>query len=347
MRAIVFEQPGDASVLKLGEVAAPVPAAGEVLLRVHATAVNRADVMQRRGLYPPPPGASPILGLEVAGVVEAVGAPGGPADEAAPLTVGQRVMALLTGGGYAELVAVPAGQVMAVPEGLSDAQAAAIPETFLTAFLNLVWLGGVRFPGESAAVRAAREPYPAPRAVLVHGGASGVGTAALQLCRAAAVRVICTVGDDDRAARCRELGADAVINYKQGDFVAEARRLTDGQGVDVVLDCIGGSYLERNLRALAMDGRLVCIGSQGGTRAELDLGLVLRQRLRIIGSTLRALPPARKAALVRDFSARALPLFSTGGLVPVVDRVLPLAQAADAHRALDEPHVGKIVLSVR
>ena len=342
MRAIVFEQPGDASVLKLGEAEAPVPAAGEVLLRIHATAVNRADVMQRRGLYPPPAGASPILGLEAAGVVEVAADAG----DAGAFAVGQRVMALLTGGGYAELAAVPAGQLMAVPDGLSDAQAAAIPETFLTAFLNLVWLGGVRFPGESAAVREAREPYPAPRAVLVHGGASGVGTAALQLCRAAGVRVLCTVGDDDRAARCRELGADAVINYKQGDFVAEARRLTDGQGVDVVLDCIGGSYLERNLRALATDGRLVCIGSQGGTRAELDLGLLLRQRLRVIGSTLRALPPGRKAALVRDFAARALPLFATGRLVPVVDKVLPLAQAADAHRALDEPHVGKIVLSV-
>ena len=316
-------------------------------IEVHATAVNRADVLQRGGQYDPPPGTTPILGLEVAGVVAELG------PDAAPwLRVGQRVMALLTGGGYAEQAVVPSGQVMPIPEELSYEEAAAIPEVFLTAYLNLFCLCGLRLP-ESTPERGLRsEPLlgtvlPRPQSVLIHGGASGVGTAALQLGRAAGVVSYCTIGSDERKGRCRELGAAAAWNYRTTDFVAAALAATDQRGVDIILDCIGASYLERNLRALALDGRLVCIGLMGGSRSELNLGLVLSRRIQLIGSTLRPLPPVRKAALVREFSRQALPLFAERQLRPIVDQVLPLAAAAKAHRAMDEHHVGKLVLRVR
>lgn len=332
MRAILFDQPGDPEVLYLGETEAPKCGAGEVLISVRATAVNRADTLQRRGAYAPPPGASSILGLEVAGEVAELGA------GVTGLAVGQRVMALLAGGGYAELVAAPAGQVMPIPGGLSMEQAAAIPEVFLTAYLNLFWLGGLRFAPDA--------PASPPARALIHGGASGVGTAALQLCRAAGIAAYCTVGDDERAGSCRELGATQAWNYKSSDWLAALQHETEGQGVNVVLDCIGGSYLDRNLRALAPDGRLVCIGLMGGNRGELDLGLLLSRRLQVVGSTLRPLSRERKAALCSDFAGRVLPLFADGRLKPVIDQVLPLAESAAAHRGIDAAHVGKLVLKV-
>jgi putative PIG3 family NAD(P)H quinone oxidoreductase len=314
---------------------------------VQATAVNRADLLQRAGHYNPPPGASAILGLEAMGVVTELGA-----DAAPGLQVGQRVMALLTGGGYAEEVVVPCGQVMPVPAGLSDEEAAAIPEVFLTAYLNLFCLAGLRLPESTPERGLKSEPLlgtvvPRPQTVLIHGGASGIGTAALQLCRAAGVTAYCTVGADERTQSCRDLGAAAAWNYHSEDFVAAVQAATDKRGVDIILDCIGAKYLERNLKALAPDGRLVCIGLLGGSRAEADLGLMLARRLQIIGSTLRALPPARKAALVREFTREVLPLFASRQLRPVVDRVLPLGDVAQAHRVMDEHHVGKIVLRVR
>ncbi|MFT3754954.1 MAG: NAD(P)H-quinone oxidoreductase [Pseudoxanthomonas sp.] len=344
MRAITQDAPGGPETLRLGEADAPRCGAGEVRIAVRATAVNRADVLQRAGHYHPPPGASPILGLEAMGVVAELGAAVPPG-----LHVGQRVMALLTGGGYAQEVVVPAGQVMPVPAGLSDEEAAAIPEVFLTAYLNLFCLAGLRLPNSAPERDPQGEPRPVaprPQSVLIHGGASGIGTAALQLCRAAGAAAYCTVGADQRKASCLDLGATAAWNYHSEDFVAAVHAATAQRGVDIVLDCIGAKYLERNLRALAPDGRLVCIGLLGGSRAEADLGLMLARRLQIIGSTLRPLPPARKAALVHEFTRDVLPLFAAGTLRPVVDRVLPLSDIAQAHRAMDEHHVGKIVLRV-
>lgn len=338
MKAIRFEQPGEPDVLRLVDVPDLKPGPGEVLVAVCAAGVNRADLMQRRGLYPPPAGASDILGLEAAGHIAALG-PGAPGSAAsAPFSVGQSVMALLSGGGYAEQVVVPVGQVMAVPTSVSALHAGAIPEAFLTAYLNLFHLGGLPFAPEAG--------EGAGRSVLIHGGASGVGTAALQLCRAAGVTAYCTVGDDDRGARCVALGARAALNYRSTDWAEKLQSATDGRGVDVVLDCIGGSYLDRNLRSLAIDGRLVIIGLQGGTHANLDLAVVLRRRIQVIGSTLRPLSTARKAALCSDFAARALPLFDRGLLAPIVDCVMPLSEAAAAHRAMDGAHFGKIILQV-
>lgn len=331
MRAVLFDRAGDPEVLYVGEAPPPGCGPNEVRIAVAATAVNRADLMQRRGLYPPPPGASSILGLEVSGRVLEVGT-----SAASRFSPGQRVMALLAGGGYAQEAVAPAGQVMPVPEPLGDEEAAAIPEVFLTAFLNMFILGGLRFAKGGAAGKV----------VLVHGGASGVGTAALQLLRSAGATAFCTVGSDERIASCRELGAAAAWNYRSADFVAALHEATVGRGADLILDIVGGSYLERNLRCLAPDGKLVCIGLSGGARAELDLALLLGRRLQVIGSTLRALPLPRKAELVRVFCEAALPLFATGELRPIVDRVLPLESAAEAHRVLDQHHVGKIVLRV-
>jgi putative PIG3 family NAD(P)H quinone oxidoreductase len=341
MQAIVQDHPGEPETLHLGEVPRPPCGPGEVRIAVHSTAVNRADVLQRRGQYQLPAGTTPILGLEAAGVISEVGADVVPASG---LHVGQRVMALLAGGGYAEEVAVPSGQVMPIPDGMSDEEAAAIPEVFLTAYLNLFCLGGLRLPDDEAAAGAGAS---AGKSVLIHGGASGVGTAALQLGRAAGAIAYCTVGADERARSCRELGAAAAFNYHSVDFLPAVLSATDQRGVDIVLDPIGASYLARNLRVLATDGRLILIGLMGGKRAELDMDLVLARRIRIIGSMLRPLPPARKAALVRAFAQKVLPRFARRELRPIVDQVLPLAQAAEAHRALDQHHVGKIVLRVR
>lgn len=323
MRAIVIEKPGDESVLKIGEAPAPELGAGEIRIRVAACAVNRADLLQRQGLYPPPPGASPILGLECAGTVAEVGA------GVRGFAIGERVMALLAGGGYAEEVAVDAGSAMKVPPALSFEEAAAIPEVFLTVFLNVFQLAQL----------------PEGGGLLVHGGGSGIGTAAIQLAKRAGARVIVTAGSDAKCAQCRALGADVAVNYRSAKFVDAVQQATGGRGVDVVLDSIGAPYLEDNLASLAVGGRLVLIGLMGGAKAELNLGTLLARRLSVIGSTLRARPAAEKAAIVRGFLARFGDDLAAGRIRAVVDRVLPLAQAADAHRAMKaSEHFGKIVL---
>ncbi len=325
MKAIVFDAPGDESVLRLGEVPEPPLVPGSVRIRVAATAVNRADLLQRQGLYPPPPGASEILGLECAGVVAELAA------DVSGFDVGERVMALLPGGGYAEQVVVDAGSVLRVPQRLSLEEAAAVPEVFLTVFLNVFQIGAL----------------PAGGSALVHGGGSGIGTAAIQLLRAAAARSIVTAGSEAKCARCRELGADVAVDYRSGDFVEAAREATGGRGVDVVLDSIGAPYLERNLAALVTGGRLVVIGLMGGARAELGLGALLARRLSVIGSTLRPRPAAEKAAIVRAFRDRFGAALERGEIGPVVDRVLPLERAPEAHRAMKaSEHFGKIVLRI-
>jgi len=326
VRAVVVEQPGGPDVLRLAEVPDPEPPGpGEVLLDVAATAVNRADIAQREGHYPPPPGAPPYLGLECSGRVRAVGAD---VDSCAP---GDEVVALLAGGGYAEQVLAPAGQVMPLPAGLDLVTGAALPEVTCTTWSNLFLLGNLR-PGD---------------VLLVHGGASGIGTMATQLGRAAGARVVVTAGSPEKLARCRELGAEVGIDYRHEDFVARVREETDGRGADVVLDNMGASYLARNLDVLAPNGRLLVIGMQGGTRAEIDLGRMLRKRVAVVVTSLRARPPEEKAAICRSVVEHVWPLVEAGAVRPVVDRVLPLEQAAAAHRVVEASlHVGKVLLAV-
>jgi putative PIG3 family NAD(P)H quinone oxidoreductase len=325
VRAIVAAKPGEAEVLELGEAPAPPLVPGSLRIRVAATAVNRADLLQRRGLYPPPPGASPILGLECAGEVMEV------ASDVRSWKPGDRAMALLSGGGYAEEVVVDAGSAMPVPAKLSLEEAAALPEVFLTVFSNVFQLGGLA-PGNTA---------------LVHGGGSGIGTAAIQMVKLAGARILVTAGSDEKCQRCLALGADLAVNYRTGDFAAEAKRATGGEGVDVVLDSIGAAYFEKNLAALRTGGRLVLIGLMGGAKTEVNLALLLARRLSVIGSTLRTRPAAEKAAIVTGFRARFGADLESGKLRPVVDRVLPLARAAEAHRLLEaSEHFGKVVLRV-
>ncbi len=325
MKAIVIEKTDDGPVLSIGEIAAPALEPGSLRLRVAATAVNRADLLQARGFYPPPPGASETLGLECAGEVVEVG------DGVSGWTSGDRAMALLAGGGYAQEVVVDAGSVMRVPDGMEFDQAAALPEVYLTVFSNVFQLA--RFPAGGAA--------------LVHGGGSGIGTAAIQLLNAAGGRIVVTAGSEQKCARCLDLGADVAVNYNEGDFVEACKQATDGQGVDVVLDSIGGPYLAQNLMALATGGRLVVIGLMGGAKAEINLGLLLARRLEVIGSTLRARPLAQKAAIVAGFLERFGVGLAAGEIAPVVDRVLPLAAAGEAHRIVQaSEHFGKVVLRV-
>jgi putative PIG3 family NAD(P)H quinone oxidoreductase len=306
--------------LAIGDVPRPSLGPDDLRIAVRATAVNRADLLQAAGHYPPPPGASEILGLECAGVVSEIGA------NVTGWNVGDRVMALLPGGGYAEEVAVHAGSAMRVPDALSDTEAAAIPEVFLTAFLNLFMLARVR-EGETA---------------LIHGGGSGVGTAATTLLKLAGVRVLVTAGSADKCARCLEHGADVAINYRQEDFVEKAR------GANVILDHIGARYLPRDLEALAVDGRVVIIGSMGGQRsAEIDVTQVLMKRAQIIGSTLRARSVEEKAAIVAAFVVRFGEELNAGRIRPVIHEVLPLERADEAHRLMAaSEHFGKIVLTV-
>jgi tumor protein p53-inducible protein 3 len=325
MKAILIDKPGDANVLRLGEVPDPVPGPADLLIKVHYTALNRADLMQREGSYPPPPGASPLLGLECAGEVVGVGA------EVKGWRPGDRAMALLSGGGYAELAAVDHGSAMHVPAVLSDAEAAAVPEVFLTAFVNLFMLAVVK-AGES---------------VLIHGGGSGVGTAAIQLLREAGARSIVTAGSDAKCEQCRRFGADVAINYKAGPFVAKVKATTSDRGADVVLDSIGAAYLAQNLDALAHSGRLVLIGLMKGAKTEIDLTQVLRRHLKIFGSTLRARPAAEKAEIVAAFVARFGGALEAGRLRPPIYQEIPLAEAATAHRMMQaSEHFGKIVLRV-
>lgn len=325
MRAVVVREPGDESVLEIGEVESPSLGSGELRIRVRAFAVNRADLMQRRGLYPPPPGASELLGLECAGEVAEVG------EGVTGWAVGDRAMALLPGGGYAEEVVVPAGCAMRVPEALSLEEAAAVPEVFLTVFLNVFELGAL----------------PAGGNALVHGGGSGIGTTAIQMVKESGGRIVVTAGSAEKCARCRELGADVAVNYRSEDFAETARKATEGEGVDVVLDSIGAPYLKDNLKALRTGGRLVVIGLMGGAKAELHLGVLLTRRLQVIGSTLRARPVEEKAALVRGFEARFGEALAARRIGPVLDRVWPMERVGDAHRAMQaSEHFGKIVLIV-
>jgi putative PIG3 family NAD(P)H quinone oxidoreductase len=319
MKAIVFDHYGDESVLHIGDVDAPALRPGAIRIRVRATAVNRADLLQREGHYPPPPGASPILGLECAGEVMEI-APG-----VSGWGAGDRVMALLSGGGYAEEAVVDAGSVMRVPDALSFDEAGAIPEVFLTAFLNVFELARAR-DGE---------------ALLVHGGGSGVGTAVTTLAKLAGLRVIVTAGSDDKCRRCLAHGADVAINYRREDFVERAR------DANIILDHIGAPYLGRDLDALAVGGRVVIIGSMGGSGSvEIDVGSLLSKRQQIIGSTLRGRSSEEKRSIVAAFVGRFGGDLEAGRIRPVIDRIFPLEQAADAHRRMRSDHFGKIVLRV-
>jgi putative PIG3 family NAD(P)H quinone oxidoreductase len=338
MRAILVRGAGDERALVPGEAPAPSMGAADLRIRIRATAVNRADLLQRQGLYPPPPGASPILGLECAGVVIEHG------PDAHGFSPGERVMALLAGGGYAEEAVVHHGSALAVPEGMTDEEAGAFPEAFLTAFSNL-FLPGLGALGAERASNAADAP--AAPCALVHGGGGGVGTAAIQLLREAGIRCLVTVGSEEKGRRCLALGAAAAIDYRSEDFAARVAELTGGGGADVILDHIGARYLASNLRALAVGGRLVLIGLMGGARGEIALGELLDRRLSVIGSTLRSRPTHEKAHIVDAFRARFGAALAGGRLRPVIDRILPLEEAAEAHRLMQaSAHFGKIVLRV-
>jgi putative PIG3 family NAD(P)H quinone oxidoreductase len=325
MRAVVISEPGGPDVLQLADVPDPEAAPGEAVVEIARAGVNRADVMQRMGLYPPPPGAPPYPGLECSGRVAALG------EGVAGWAVGDEVCALLTGGGYAEKVAVPAGQLLPLPAGVSLADAAGLPEVACTVYSNVF---------QSAAL----EPE---ETLLVHGGASGIGTMAIQLAREQGARVVCTAGTQEKLDRCRELGADLAVNYNTEDFVEAVRDFTAGSGADVILDIIGAAYLARNVAALATGGRLVVIGLQRGTRAELDLGVLLGKRASVRATTLRARPAEEKAAIVAAVREQVWPLIAAGRVRPVIDRVLPLAEAPEAHRLMENgSHFGKILLAV-
>ena len=327
MIAIEITRVGGPDVLAPAERAIPEPGPGEALLRVHAAGVNRPDILQRLGHHPPPPGASDIPGLEVAGTIARLGPPGPQPARFAP---GDAVCALLAGGGYAEWAVAPLGQCLPIPAGLDFVQAAALPETFFTVWTNLFERGRLR-PGES---------------VLVHGGTSGIGTTAIQLARASGATVYATAGTGPKCAACERLGAAAAINYRTADFVDAIRHLTSGRGVDVILDIVGGEYFERNLLALAVEGRLVQIGLLGGSTASIDLGRFMRRRLTLTGSTLRIRSVDEKAAIATALEQHVWPLLESGTVAPVVHAQLPLARAADAHRLLECGDViGKVVLT--
>ncbi len=325
MKAIVITAPGGPENLKLADVPDPVPGENQVLVDVKATALNRADLLQRRGVYPPPKGESEILGLECAGVVGAIG-PG-----VSAVKPGDRVMALLAGGGYAEKVVIHERMAIPIPDRLSFVQAAAVPEAFLTAREALFTLGQLQPGGH----------------VLVHAAAGGVGSAAVQLAREHGARVIATAGDAAKLARVAELGAHTLVNYKSEDFVEASKRATAGAGVDVILDFIGGAYWDKHAACLAVGGRCVVIGLLGGTTAEVNLGLLLMKRHQILGLVMRSRPLSDKIAISARFIRESLPLLAEGRLVPVIDQTFPLAEAAAAHERMEQNlNVGKIVLSV-
>ncbi len=325
MRAITIPEPGEADALVLAEVPAPQLEPGEVLIQVAVAGVNRADVMQRKGFYPPPEGASEYPGLEVSGTITQVG------EGVADWQVGDRVCALLTGGGYAEQVAVPAAQVLPVPEGVDLAEAAALPEVACTVWSNVFGAADLQ-PGQ---------------VLLVHGGSSGIGTMAIQLARALGARVAVTAGSQEKLEACAELGAQTLVNYREQDFVEEVRRATDGHGADVILDVVGAKYLKSNVDLLAANGRLVVIGLLGGRKAELDLGRLLAKRGSVIATSLRARPAAEKAAIVAAVRERVWPLVAAGQVRPIVHQRFPLEQAAEAHRLMESSsHIGKILLEV-
>jgi putative PIG3 family NAD(P)H quinone oxidoreductase len=323
MHAVVITEPGDPDVLQWTEVADPVPGPGEVLVDVAGSGVNRADMMQRQGFYPPPQGAPPYPGLECSGTVAAVG------PEVTGWRPGDAVCALLVGGGYAEKVAVPAGQLLPAPASVSLRHAAGLPETACTVYAN-VFLGAGLKAGET---------------LLVHGGASGIGTMAIQLAKQAGATVAATAGSAEKLKSCRELGADITINYHDEDFVQAIKKATQGRGADVILDIIGAAYLARNVDALAPDGRIAIIGLQGGRKAELDLSKLMAKRGTISCTTLRARPREQKGDIVRAVREHVWPLVDTGAIRPVIHCELPLAEAAEAHRIMTaSTHTGKILL---
>ncbi|RYH43110.1 MAG: NAD(P)H-quinone oxidoreductase [Alcaligenaceae bacterium] len=324
MRAVEITTPGGPEVLKLVERPIPVAGPGEVLIKVTAAGINRPDVFQRKGAYAPPPGASDLPGLEVAGeIVDGDAAAGG-------FAKGDRVCALVAGGGYAEYCVAPAVQCLPIPDGLSDIEAAGLPETYFTVWSN-VYDRGRLSEGET---------------LLVHGGASGIGTTAIQLAHALGHKVYTTVGSDERVAAVRALGADAGINYKTQDFVAEVKALTDGRGVDVILDMVAGDYLDRDIKALADDGRIVIIALLGGAKATINADQLLRRRLTITGSTLRPRDVNFKAAIARALRERVWPLFAAGKLKPVVHATFTLDKADQAHAMMESgEHIGKIILT--
>ncbi len=325
MRVIEISTPGGPEVLRSTQRPRPLPRADEILIEVHAAGINRPDLAQRAGAYPPPPGASDLPGLEVAGRIAALGA------AVQGWRVGDALCALCNGGGYAEYVAVAAGQCLPLPPGLSMAEAAALPETFFTVWSN-VFMRGRLAPGE---------------VLLVHGGASGIGTTAIQLAHALGAEVYATAGNAQKCAACERLGARRCFNYRNEDFVAGLLAATADRGADVILDIVGGDYLPRNLAALAVGGRLLQIATQRGREAALDLALMMRKRLTLTGSTLRPQSAVAKAAIASALRAQAWPLLHEGRVRPVLHRVLPFAQAADAHRLLEQgEHVGKIVLAL-
>ena len=324
MKAITIPEFGGPEAMVLSEVPDPEPRAGEVLVRVAAAGVNRADVLQRQGHYAPPPGESDVPGLEVSGTIEALG------DGVEGWSVGDEVCALLSGGGYAELVRVPAGQLLPVPAGVSLIEAAALPEVTCTVWSNVFLTANLQ-PGET---------------LLVHGGSSGIGTMAIQLGRAIGAVVAVTAGSPEKLAACADLGAEVLVNYREEDFVERVMAATDGAGADVVLDNMGAKYLARNVAVLATGGRLVVIGMQGGTRAELDLGVLLRKRAAVIATSLRARPLGEKATIVAAVREHVWPLIEAGEVRPVVMSRHPLADAAAAHRELEaSAHIGKILLT--
>lgn len=324
MNCIEIIAPGGPEVLRPAQVAVPTPAPGEVLIKVAAAGVNRPDVLQRQGRYDPPPGASLLPGLEVAGEIAALG------EGVENWRVGDKVCALLAGGGYAEYAVAPAGQVLPIPKGLSMAEAAGLPETVFTVWTNVFERGALK-PGES---------------LLVHGGASGIGSTAVQLAKALGARVFATAGDDDKCRAVERLGAELCVNYRLQDFVAEIKAATGGRGVDVVLDMVGGDYIARNIELLAPDGRHVSIAFLQGPKATLNMFPVMIKRLTLTGSTLRARSVAEKTRLAQAVRKNVWPLIKTGTFRPVVHATFPLAQAADAHRMMEaSTHIGKIILT--
>jgi len=324
MRAITIPTPGDADALVLAEVPTPEVATGEVLVTVASAGVNRADLMQRQGFYPPPPGSSTYPGLEVSGTISVVGG------NVAGWAVGDQVCALLSGGGYAEQVAVPATQLLPVPQGVSLVEAAGLPEVVSTVWSNVFMTANLQV-GQT---------------ILIHGGSSGIGTMAIQLARAVGARIAVTAGTAEKLRACRELGAEILINYREQDFVEVLREATDGFGADVILDNIGAKYLARNVSALAINGRLVIIGLQGGVKAELDISALLGKCAAVIATSLRGRPLAEKAAIVAAVREHVWPLIQSGEVKPIVHRTFPLAQAAEAHRELEAgANIGKVLLT--
>jgi NADPH:quinone reductase len=325
MMAIEIREPGEPEVLVPVERPNLSPGSGDVLIKVRAAGVNRPDVMQRRGRYPPPPGASDVPGLEVAGTVEAVG------DGVNGWSPGDMICALVAGGGYAEFCLAPAPQCLPIPRGLDLVTAAAIPETFFTVWTNVFERGRLK-AGES---------------ILIHGGSSGIGTTAIQLAHAFGARVFATAGSSDKCAACERLGAERCVNYRETDFVEAIRALTGGAGVNLVLDIVGGPYVQKNLEVLAVEGRLVQIGVLGGAKTELNVAVIMQKRLIVTGSTLRARPIADKAAIAAAVRAHVWPLLESGAVKPLIYATFPLRDAAAAHRLMESSeHIGKIVLTV-